>query len=82
MCNIIRYTLSGAEEGKRAEDRSQTTEQSGSISRIKFMLPDAQHLPPQAAQGAVYPAIPGPVARDLLPPEGGVGLSGRRLSEG
>jgi len=41
------------------------------------MLPHAHYLPAASAQGAVYAPIPGPVALDLLPPEGGVGFGTR-----
>jgi len=58
MCNIIRYTLSGAEEGKPAEKTVK-------ILSGEFMLPDAEDLPAAFPQGGIDAAVAGLVVGDL-----------------
>lgn len=58
-------------------ETGQPFEQPGLIARLQLMLPDANHGPTAYTQVAVYLAVTGPVALDLLPPERRAGLRPR-----
>ena len=56
------------------QDAEQTTNELGFVAAPQFVLPNPEDGPAAFAQGAVYAAVAGLVALNLLPPEGGVGL--------
>ena len=57
-----------------SEEFHQPTDELGLITAAEFVLPNPEDGPAASAQSAIYAAVAGLVALNLLPPKGGVGL--------